>query len=107
MCLNCWREAGSPVIDNEQVRAAVALIAAVYEGHSVGGGLHLALDDYNLSDEDIAWCDAHLHEYADPENIDIERACCAALKVLTEEERYAAVGAFHGDWTLPGPGTLQ
>lgn len=101
MCHTCWTKAGSPQIDSEKVRAAVKLIAAVYERSSVGGGLHIAVDDYNLSDEDIDWCLQHLAEYADPENIDDERACGEALRALTEHERYAAVGAYHQDWHLP------
>lgn len=96
MCIGCWREYGSPTIDNVTVRAAVCLIGAVYDapGGSVGGGLHCILDDYNIEDGFLAGGDQDLHN-------DHERACLAALRTMTLDERASALALYDGYWT-PG-----
>jgi hypothetical protein len=105
MCLDCWDGYGSPAIDTPDVRLAAKLIADVYEFSCVGGNLHIAIDDWNLDDEDLDFChDAirkiDVHE-APPDQLNAEWAALIALRDLTEEGRASALALHNGFWTLP------
>ena len=63
MCETCWREYGSPQIINPLIRRAEKLIARVYEHGSVGGNLHIVIDDWNIEDEHIKFCIKHFNDY--------------------------------------------
>lgn len=60
----------------------------VYENNAAGGGLHIVLDDGNLSDRSINWCidNVDLTEY--------EKKLVELLLSITEEER---VNCLSGD----------
>lgn len=124
MCYGCWEEAGKPTIDTPAVRAAAAAIAEVYEHSCVGGNLHVVLDDWNLEDGNLEFCDGCIqgagqmplepdahemhHQYnerkaADPDPPDqlaAERRCHDLLKPLTEDERASALALHEGFWKV-------
>lgn len=95
MCRACWIEDGAPRIDNERVRAAVPLIAAVYDapGGIVGGQLHVIVDDYNVSDEVMA---SQTRTGADFNSAEL--ACYAHLLTMTPDERLSALALHDGYW---------
>lgn len=123
MCVNCWRDAGSPTTWNKQVARAVELLAELYEIHSTGGPLHAEVDDYNLDHDKITpwynrWTDDELDALYvdgwaladfppdDPEVIEgpprSTRQICdelaALLTAMPAEDRYAAVALHDGYW---------
>lgn len=88
MCQGCYEEYGRPAPD-EAARGVVPLIAAVYERCPVGGRLHIVVDDWNLDDEDIAYCLGN-------DIPDVDRKCGEALASLTVDQRAAALAIYNG-----------
>jgi len=109
MCCGCWKEDGSPQIDNERVRDVQALIAAVYDYHGAGGNLHIVLDDNNTEDEHLEFCQGQINKaritgedewgYDSSEALDAEQKCLDALRAMTLEERDSAMGLWDGCWS--------
>lgn len=106
MCENCWIEEGSPKIYNERISRVVECVRRVYAIHGAGGSLHAVLDDWNLSDGDIDWCEKYAieaHDGYDPayevDRYEAETDCIAALRAISEEERYAALAFDAGLFT--------
>jgi len=100
MCVNCWRDRGSPTIDNERTRRAVELIGDVYECHGAGGGLHVILDDFNIDNGHMAFCAGYIDsdEYkrdCSPGRLAAERACLVLLRGMTVDERASALARYH------------
>ncbi len=102
MCLSCWRECGSPAIDTPAVRDAARASAAVHDFHGAGGGLHIVLDDWNLEDEQVAWCllPENLAQYGSPDPAERAQEIYAGLAflALTEDERASALALEEGWW---------
>lgn len=100
MCLNCYEEHGSPAIDNERVRATSQAIGKVYEFSAVGGNLHIAIDDWNIEDDDLDFCANSIAtntvHRADVAQLAAERACLELLRGLTKEERVSALAMQSG-----------
>jgi hypothetical protein len=105
MCQGCWKERGSPSLTNDKIKAAAELIAGVYEHHGCGGGLHIIVDDWNLEDSSLQFCEDYIEkpEYrasrndeVTDERLEAERACLRALKAMTEEERASALALYDG-----------
>lgn len=97
MCYGCWEEAGRPAIVNGRTVAALPLIEAVYAESEVGGALHIVLDDWNLEDDDVAWCASD--ECASGQGrpfTDAEGRCTAAFVAMTEPERASALALYEG-----------
>jgi hypothetical protein len=102
VCLDCWDAHDSPAIDTPAVRAAARRIADVYEHSCVGGHLHIVIDDWNLEDDDLAYCEGSIREnvHGDPpEQLAAERSALAALHGLSEAERASALALHDGFWT--------
>lgn len=102
MCQSCWRESGSPKIDNQKVRDAQPLISDVYEFHGAGGSLHIVLDDSNIDDSDINFCLTSIAENKrgyPPEQIEAERKCGEHFLSMTVEERSSALALSSGYWS--------
>lgn len=98
--MECWNNLGSPKIVNEKTKAAVPLIAGVYEFSCSGAGLHIILDDWNIDDSSIAFCEHYIENERgtrSQEQLDAERACLKAFKEMTLEERASAL-AMYGDY---------
>jgi hypothetical protein len=122
MCYGCWEEAGKPVIDTPAVRAAAAAVEEVYQHNCMGGNLHIVLDDWNIEDGNLEFCNqcingagvmplegstfpAHLR-YNDqkranpdpPEQLAAERKCHDLFAALTIDERASALALNDGFW---------
>lgn len=85
-------------IDTPAVRAAAEAIAEVYKHHSVSGGLHIVIDDWNIETEHVVWCRYHLDEYGGEAGSELraaEERCVAALLPLSEDERASALKMAH------------
>ena len=97
----CWEDYGSPKIENASVHNAANLIAEVYKYTSTGGNLHIQIDDWNIEDEywekyenwleGIGYTDIH-------EQVNAEKACFDAMKILSLEERASALALHDGFW---------
>lgn len=106
MCLACYEEYGSPKIDNPTVRAAAEAIGKVYDFADTGGNLHIAIDDWNLDDDDLDFCGESIakndvHE-APPDQLAAEGYCLGLLKAMSEDERASALAIHDGFWTPGG-----
>lgn len=92
MCCGCWEEAGSPMVVNERVMAALKLVEVVYVHNSAGGGGHIVFDDNNTGDDSVAWClqniDGDGRNWFDSEDeYNDTKAALLAFQELTEDER--------------------
>ncbi len=101
MCYEWYEEEGKPDIVNDGTKKAAELAGAVYEFNCVGGNCHIVLDDFNIEDEDIEYCLTqslrnNLHDHT-AEQLEIEKACLLAFKVLSVAERASAL-AIHEGW---------
>lgn len=103
MCMGCWKKAGSPKIETDEVLAAALWIDAVYNEMNceVGGDLHCQLDDYNLDDasfddkEEKRIRESNLR----PETRLVELRCFNLMRSMTEQERISACALYDGFWT--------
>lgn len=62
MCVDCWREAGSPTERTPETGRLVELIGKLYEIHPTGGPLHTTLDDWNV---DVRTIEPHYRGWTD------------------------------------------
>jgi len=102
MCDKCWETAGSPRIETPEVHAAVACIDPVYDESAVGGHLHILLDDWNVDDDDLEFCEKD----ADPGLTVAEAACLAAFRLLTPDQRMSALALHDGLWVTKAAQTI-
>lgn len=76
------------------------LLDKIYEYCPMGGNLHVAIDDGNLGYDDLEFCEWEIERNdvweSPPDLRDLERQCLAILKGMTEDERHAAIGEYHG-----------
>lgn len=98
MCQSCWEEYGSPRIDTPAVRAAVATINDLYALCPTGGRCHVVVDDWNLEDHDLAYCEQEKRTDETPDEESVARACLAALRPLSTEERASALALEADYW---------
>lgn len=99
MCETCWAQEGRPQIDNAGVRGAAQAAVVLFSLCGDGGRLHTLVDDWNVDEEHIQFCEAELHEAGDYLDVDTaERACLAAFKVLSRDERLSALALADGYW---------
>lgn len=77
MCLGCWEEEGKPFAVTDAVRAW----APKFREADPFGALHIVVEDWNLDDENIAYC----RRRADAD----ETALLDALQSMSEGERWA------------------
>ena len=100
MCVDCWKELGSPTIVNDKTIIAARLIAYVYEHCGVGGGAHIVLDDWNLEDSSIDFCLGYIysdsHKDVSAGQIVAEEGCLRTLREMTVEERASALALYKG-----------
>jgi hypothetical protein len=86
-------------MDEQKIERAVRRIARVYDFDMMGGNLHVLIDDENLDDECMYWGATAIAENlveARQDQLLAEQECLAALKDLTEKERYIAVARHRG-----------
>lgn len=99
MCYGCYKEYGEPKIVSDETHQAAKLIGQVYESSTVGGNLHIVVDDWNLEDEHLDFCagaiEKNYHEIP-PECQETERMCLSALRKLNLEGRASALAIHDG-----------
>mgnify|MGYP005993114239 CR=1 FL=1 len=96
MCCQCWREEGAHTTLPSNYDEFARLYAEVYEANSVGGKLHIILDDFNIEDEQVAFCEEV------PGKTEAETACLVELRRMTQAERCASLGLLDGCWKRGG-----
>jgi len=87
MCDVCWVGYGSPRIEGPKIEVGIVHVQQVYaaKGGSMGGGLHVVLDDWNIEDESI---ESALKEDLDSSTLTFTEVQCARyLLTLTLAER--------------------
>ena len=94
MCMNCYAEAGAPRIVNEATLRAAKLVAELYatDYGGCGGNMHIVTDDWNLEDDNVAFCAA----CAAADGTLLEREIAAAFVAMTEDERASALALWDG-----------
>jgi hypothetical protein len=104
MCRNCWQEYyDASDVDNIMVRYLARCIRDVYELAPAGGHLHVALDDWNLGDDqDWSWYEDWVAKDDNtPEMVEecfLARRCLSLLRVMSEAERASALALYDGYW---------
>ena len=104
MCECCWDEYGKPSIVNEKTEAALALVRQVYDaaGGGAGGNLHIVLDDWNIENSSIEYCQ---QGHSNPnwngppmrwELTEVEAHCATAFLDMTLKERASTLAKFDG-----------
>jgi|GEM_PF-2363068 len=94
MCIDCWKKLGSPMIINDKTKKAAKAINKIYDFHGAGGSLHIIIDDWNLEDSHIDFCDSYIDEEggeASKRQKQAERYCLRLLKDMTIDERASAL----------------
>ena len=113
MCMGCWDKYGRPIIVNDKTEAALALVRQVYDVPygGAGGHLHIVLDDWNLEDSSIEYCQ---RGHSDPEWLgtpmswkltDVEAKCAEAFLAMTMDERASCLAQYDGIQNQPEPDT--
>ena len=104
MCYSCWIDHGKLEIDTPEVRAAAQAIHEVYLYSCAGGNLHIVVDDWNVEDGNLAFCQEKIseggYEGCTAEQLIAEQQCLDILKRLTEEERASALALQDGYWNI-------
>lgn len=99
MCRNCWKQRGSPKIRNERIEKAVEAIAEVHKFHVTGGNLHIVIDDWNIEDRHVLFCDEAIYSPNYPfseEQRTAESVCLAIFRSLSVKERASALALSEG-----------
>lgn len=97
MCEDCWSKYGKPTIDNQLVRQLRDAIEIVYGFNPAGGSLHIILDEWNIEDSSIEFCERYIAE--NPTTVDEDsfyRHVLSLLREATLEERASALAMYHG-----------
>lgn len=95
MCQTCWQEYGGPKIKNNNIELAVWMIGKVYAKHLSGGHLHIVLDDWNLENESLTFCEKQIEDDDLSDMIDgdyqtfkdIEHGIMAIFRQMSLDER--------------------
>jgi hypothetical protein len=100
MCIDCYKEAGSPRIINNLVIDASNLIKINLGIDPLGGYAHIVIDDWNLEDEHIEYCieaaNKRSHSWVSEESRQASLLALSSLKALSEGERYTAMAITEG-----------
>lgn len=97
MCNKCWENAGSPLNWTPDIARALALTKELYAIHSVGGPLHVELDDWNINGTITPWYDGYSDEELDEGHRTMRQICdelAALLNTMPVADRYAML-AYH------------
>lgn len=106
MCESCLRlyldDVPVPAYDRGMAEL-VADLQGYYSVHETGGRLHVAVDDFNLSDEVIDWClSGQPEDLGGPlEPPDLAWSIARRLRNRTVPERALVVGIAHGYIAAP------
>jgi len=105
MCYGCWQKYGAPMLDNTLVYQSATAIAEVYNLHSTGGHLHIVIDDWNLEDDHLDFCQQQVNQArTDPTEsthlADVCQRCINLLRAMTLDERASALALYDKFWVL-------
>lgn len=81
--------------DNKLIQRA---ISNVYKFHECGGSLHIAIDDGNLDDASLNFCEKYVNNNGgnfSQEQLIVERECLNLLRQLSEDEREDIYAEYH------------
>lgn len=106
MCDSCWDGYGRPAHTSPQIERAAELTRELYRWFPVGGPLHIVVDDWNLGDGSIRFCQAEIPKWTAGEIVgwpeDLPRAkavateLAALLLAMPEGDRAAALARAAG-----------
>lgn len=65
MCVDCWRNEGSPANWTPEIAKALDLVRELYAIHPTGGPLHVQLDDWNIDGQIVPYYDGWTGEDLD------------------------------------------
>ncbi len=99
MCIQCYKDAGSPQIINDKTKRAAELTRLVYNDHGAGGWCHIVLDDFNIEDGHIDYCLEQIEIEPDDGTHDTQKACMLLFKSMTMDERASALALYDG-WLI-------
>lgn len=105
MCYSCYEDYGKPTLVTPEIQEAAWLVEKVYEFSAVGGNLHIVVDDWNIEDSSLDFCDRYIDAegYDCPQaQIKAELACLDAFRKLSVPHRAAAL-AIHEGFLKPTP----
>lgn len=91
MCWDCWTQEGSPKLNTPEIVEAAAMAAELNEF----GALHIILADFNIDDDDVAFCRSLADELTegDARFLDL-------LEPMSIEERASCLGLADGYWEV-------
>lgn len=99
MCYSCYEDYGKPTIVTDEIRQAAKLIEGVYGYADDGGHLHVALDDWNLNDSSLDFCERRINDLGHvtgEDELAASLACLKALQALSVSHRAAALAIHEG-----------
>lgn len=93
MCINCYKDHGSPIVVNDAVRHAADLVDRIYDTTACGDNAHIVTDDWNIQDENIQFVIDSVRDGVDPKESDqLVMSAMQAMLPLTIQERATALG---------------
>lgn len=99
MCKFCWEQLGSP--QETDLPAGWGMVAEdlqeLFALRSMGGSLHIVVEDDNVDDDSLLWCAKNVRKYAtsEPEVMLAERILKRMIP-MTELQRAAVLAAYRG-----------
>lgn len=99
MCLDCYKEAGSPKIINDKTIKVAKLVTYLYDLEDCGGACHIVVDDWNLENEHIEFCLEYLEkgkEKYSELSYNTQTQLLNLMSELTLDERYSAMAINYG-----------
>lgn len=107
MCRGCYEEYGEPVIVTEATKRAAVLIKQLYDEFApCGGNLHIVTDDWNIEDDNLAFCRRLVSNGGrlddgtvvddDPKQLKLEAEILDLLEPMSEDDRASALAIWEG-----------
>lgn len=98
MCVECWKEHGSPTIVNEKTVLAAYLIGKLYGDTEAitGGNLHCELDDFNVGHFSNEFTQSRYDRSVGPVQLYLERQIYIVMRDMTDDERASALALHDG-----------
>lgn len=89
-----------PEIKSEGVVRCAQAIHRLYELEFTGGAFHIVLDDFNISQSQIAWCWNYLHENVNAfdRSFDEHKDVFKLMLDMTDDEILSSVMLENGRW---------
>ncbi len=98
MCEYCWNKY-KPVKISPLVKSIANLVKKIYMFHSTGGSLHIVLDDWNIDNSSLDFCESLIrtNEYNESRRLlKLEVECINLLKKVDIDTRATALAYERG-----------